>query len=711
MKNYTKQITAFAVLSLIAYSANAQSATFNWDQQNNATGTTSGMTIAPAAPGVIGDVAIDATAAPIANVVPTTSVVDPNTGVVTTTIVDQVASYGGLTNGYNNVVVTDINGAAATETVIINSEGITLNSSTTTPNTYDFDIRVTEVSTNDGLGTPTSITSTFTATAVDPAGVAIQTIPPVTGTDVADALANMEASLVGLAANNPVLGGVTTPGPAVSGGGDLNVSGNLAVGAIADVEADVTANTAKVGVTDASVAATTAVTANTAKVGVTNASVAATAAVTANTTAVQANGTAISNEVDARTALIRTVGDNADGNQIVHIGANSLVTEELDGTQRLRAEDASNNAIAIRFDGTEGVIVDNFINVTAPDAPAVFTTDSTDQGQLDPSIDVSTPTTSTIVTRLGTTTGTEVNGASGGVLIENNGNVTLSQAGGVETTVEVIQATSFLVNNADQPNPGQPVAGSQKYVAGYIDGNGQFVVISPEFTINTDLTDWIETTPLADAAYDDIRIETELAGTGGDLQVDGNANVDGVLSLGDSGNGAVTDVASAINGNTAANVLTQADVDQNEADSDAADLAIQADVDQNEFDSDTADLAIQADVDQNEFDSDAADFALGSRIDNNASAIANNSSRIASNKEDIEQNTRGIAMVAALQHTTVLPGMTNAFDLSAAHFEGETGLALNYARRINENVQINFGAASTTDFDESVIKAGIGVQW
>jgi hypothetical protein len=100
----------------------------------------------------------------------------------------------------------------------------------------------------------------------------------------------------------------------------------------------------------------------------------------------------------------------------------------------------------------------------------------------------------------------------------------------------------------------------------------------------------------------------------------------------------------------------------------------------------------------------AADTALGRRIDNN-------SSRIASNKEDIEQNTRGIAMVAALQHTTVLPGMTNAFDLSAAHFEGETGLALNYARRINENVQINFGAASTTDFDESVIKAGIGVQW
>ena len=102
---------------------------------------------------------------------------------------------------------------------------------------------------------------------------------------------------------------------------------------------------------------------------------------------------------------------------------------------------------------------------------------------------------------------------------------------------------------------------------------------------------------------------------------------------------------------------------------------------------------------------------VASRINDNSNHIASNSNRIASNKEGIEQNARGIAMVAALQHTTVLPGMTNALDVSAAHFEGETGMAINYARRINENVQINFGAASTTDFDESVIKAGVGVQW
>jgi hypothetical protein len=105
-------------------------------------------------------------------------------------------------------------------------------------------------------------------------------------------------------------------------------------------------------------------------------------------------------------------------------------------------------------------------------------------------------------------------------------------------------------------------------------------------------------------------------------------------------------------------------------------------------------------------------------IATNASGIAANSNSIASsdfgirkNSSNIDENRRGIAMVASLQHTTVLPGMTNALDVAAAHFDGETGMSVNYARRINENWQVNLGAASTTDFDESVIKAGVGVQW
>jgi hypothetical protein len=165
----------------------------------------------------------------------------------------------------------------------------------------------------------------------------------------------------------------------------------------------------------------------------------------------------------------------------------------------------------------------------------------------------------------------------------------------------------------------------------------------------------------------------------------------------------------------AADAVLQADIDQNEADSDAADAALQADIDQNEIDSDDADAALGVRIDDEEAARILADFTvrdefavaddiLQNQIDTNARGIANN-------REDIDRNARGIAMVAALQHTTVLPGMTQALDLSAAVFEGETGLAINYSRRINDNVQINFGAATTSDGDENVVKAGIGWQW
>ena len=61
----------------------------------------------------------------------------------------------------------------------------------------------------------------------------------------------------------------------------------------------------------------------------------------------------------------------------------------------------------------------------------------------------------------------------------------------------------------------------------------------------------------------------------------------------------------------------QADVDQNEADSDAAEAALSARLDVLEADPTTATAlaAVQADVDQNEADSDAAEAALSARLD------------------------------------------------------------------------------------------------
>ena len=91
----------------------------------------------------------------------------------------------------------------------------------------------------------------------------------------------------------------------------------------------------------------------------------------------------------------------------------------------------------------------------------------------------------------------------------------------------------------------------------------------------------------------------------------------------------------ALKANADADALLAADVDQNEADSDAADAAIQADVDQNEADSDDADAAIQEDVDQNEADSDAADAAMQADINQNE---ADSDAADTAMQADIDQN-------------------------------------------------------------------------
>lgn len=69
--------------------------------------------------------------------------------------------------------------------------------------------------------------------------------------------------------------------------------------------------------------------------------------------------------------------------------------------------------------------------------------------------------------------------------------------------------------------------------------------------------------------------------------------------------------------NDAAVAAVQADVDQNETDSDAAEAALSGRLDTLEADPTTATAvaAVQADVDQNEVDGDAADAALSGRLD------------------------------------------------------------------------------------------------
>jgi hypothetical protein len=89
----------------------------------------------------------------------------------------------------------------------------------------------------------------------------------------------------------------------------------------------------------------------------------------------------------------------------------------------------------------------------------------------------------------------------------------------------------------------------------------------------------------------------------------------------------------------AARDLIQADVDQNEVDSDAADAALSGRLDVLEADPTTATAvaAVQADVDQNEADSDAAEAALSGRLDV-LEADPTTATAVAAVQADVDQN-------------------------------------------------------------------------
>ncbi|MDT8391124.1 MAG: hypothetical protein RRC34_11510, partial [Lentisphaeria bacterium] len=378
----------------------------------------------------------------------------------------------------------------------------------------------------------------------------------------------------------------------------------------------------------------------------------------------------IDDEVANRSELISREEDlNDDENLVIHIGNDSLITEELDGTQRLRAEDGEGE-IPIRFDGSQGVYVDNYINVTAPDAGADFDFDNSTAGQVNPETDDSGPTTTPVVTVLGTVTGTEVDGSSGGVLIESNGDVTLSQGGGTEYSVELVKVTKFEVYNADQGAlAGQPVPGTQEYAVGYLHPDtNEFVELQDGFATDAAAQAFIESTPITSSIYDGIREETTLEGTGGNLQVGGDANIDGDISV--ASNATINGDISVANNATVGNDLSVGNS-----------------------------LYV------------ADDVYVGGRATGLQSQVDSNRAEIADNADDIEDNRRGIAMVAAMTNLRVEEGNTHALDWNVSYFEDEVGLGVGYGYRFNDMLQFNFAGASTIDFDSYVVRAGFGVQW
>jgi hypothetical protein len=62
-------------------------------------------------------------------------------------------------------------------------------------------------------------------------------------------------------------------------------------------------------------------------------------------------------------------------------------------------------------------------------------------------------------------------------------------------------------------------------------------------------------------------------------------------------------------------------------------------------------------------------------------------------------------MAAALQTPVINEGDDNAIKVGAAGFDGEGGLAIGYARRINESVTVN--AELATGFPDVIARGGV----
>lgn len=347
--------------------------------------------------------------------------------------------------------------------------------------------------------------------------------------------------------------------------------------------------------------------------------------------------------------------------------------------------------------------------------------------------------TSTVSTRISTVDVDRVSNTAGGVQLDANGNVTLTPE---KTTTSQLRYGIFSQFNVDNATN---TADPPTYVAGIVDEDGNLVSILAGVAVDTadsDSLNWRIDLDDPSLNVNDILIDSQVTTNDGNLTVGGNAEIAGSLKVDGVDVATVTDIDDAFD----AQALVDAAQDQAIATEIADRTALirrEADglihigdnsmiYDDTQAGSDrltssksllilgggaTTDIQVDANLEvlgdatfrQNVFVD--GDIFVGGRAQGLQAQTDANTAAIANNRRDIEKNRRGIAMVAAMTQSTVLPGMTHALDANVAHFEGKTGMAVSYSRRINENVQLNLAGASTTDFKESVIRGGIGVQW
>ena len=167
------------------------------------------------------------------------------------------------------------------------------------------------------------------------------------------------------------------------------------------------------------------------------------------------------------------------------------------------------------------------------------------------------------------------------------------------------------------------------------------------------------TTATAVAAGDAATLSSANTYTDGEIATEASARTSADASL--SGR---LDVLEADPTTATAVAAVQADVDQNESDSDAADAALSARLDVLEADPTTATAvaAVQSDVDQNEADGDAADAALSGRLDV-LEADPTTATAVAAVQSDVDQNEADADAALALKAPLADPDFTGQLEV------------------------------------------------
>ncbi len=298
------------------------------------------------------------TVQPAVTVIPGVPVVTPGPG-TTSAIGGVVAGTGGnvvvtqtlLDTTQNSQVTTGAGGAS-----IQTNGDTTLSASSTVTDTVNYGRAVTFEVAQAGNANPVglAIPGTEIYYLTDPSGTPVPGAPTFATEALLDAyIATLTPST--MLALDPTLGtsvSAAGPGGNLQVDGNANVDGTLSVGAVPDVEAALGQNAADIATNTADIAT------NTADIATNTADIAT------NTTDIATNAADIAQEIADRTALIR---QEADG---IHIGPNSLITNEVGGVQQLFAKDAGLNPIDIDVTNGSDLLVNGVSVATDADVAA-----------------------------------------------------------------------------------------------------------------------------------------------------------------------------------------------------------------------------------------------------------------------------------------------------------------------------------------------------